>query len=1709
MKVKQNRIIILMVLSMLSAVTVAFAASQAEYNAMPPFLTTTKILPNVMFMMDNSGSMKNTLAESEFDATKTYYGMFDGTKNYKYDTTIPVGTGGYDGLPYDVAVDATVTGAFIEDSSCTIGSGNNCWNGSFLNWVVTRRIDAARIVMVGGKVEDRAGYDYVSGDGGDLEWKIVGNNERSDRAMNRTSPVSSNYNQFPNSSLFSVTSPATGGGTNASYDPYAKLKVTPRTLTDKNGTTIGEYGTVNGFGADAGQANWYTVSLSHTYTDPVVVAVPLSYNGSDPAVARIKSVAATSFKVRTEEWEYISNLKHTAEDISYLVIEKGTHELTGGQLITAGTEDIDTSDENVDISAVGFAAAPVVLSSVTTNNDATTVTTRQKNITQNGFTIALQEQESGGNHNDETISYIALTSGDYDDGFVDFQVGIESGVDEGWSTISFTDTGVEPSFLSCMQTTDDSDPAALRYKDLDTTSVEIFVEEEKSDDTEINHGNEEVGYVILSPITPPTTYNVVLIVEEEPTGLLHDISNKVRLGITMYNYEQDSDIYNGEEYHGGTMKLSIPKNPFVKDAANTTFRTVETPIKAGIDDIVDAIEHYPLVWGTTPLTENYYEVVRYFQQVAPYYPTINDASAGTYDHYNVSNAWDPYYYNDPNGDGNTSDAGLVDCVKSYVLVFTDGEPWKDDGLPCYSSGSDAYTGTLPADTSGCTDYDGNNTGSEGSSSNFSSNKYNNHLDDLALWAHSVVNQTTYVTTGDRDLRSDAGLDSDQNLITYTVGFGSDTLKPILVDTAAHGGGLAYAAEDGRELNSQLTNAFTDIISRSSGTAASVISNTRSGEGAIYQSVFFPSLEDASNELSWVGQTHALLVDAYGNMREDTDGDDTLDLTDDYLIIFNEDGTAKRYKDGDGNQRLELDISTCPDDIIGTCNDSYIDEVGLDDLKYLWNTSEWLNEISDTDVESQRTSYMPSTFEDKRYIFTWVDANADNIVDSGEEIPFISSVTPSAADLIDPAKIYPYLHLYPSFSDRPVAINSLSAANLEYFLRIQTKRQINYIRGSDCVTSGNPEDCNTLPLQVASIDVDDTEMRSRQYDYDGDSTVETWRLGDIVYSTPTLAGRPAENLHLLYRDASYAPFADKYHNRRQIIFAGANDGMVHAFNAGFYDAQNKRFCSSSDFTNCQDATQPELGAELWAYVPFNLLPHLYWLTQSSYDEERHVYYVDQKPRIFDAKIFTEEAQCPADIEDPSCIHPGGWGTVMVIGMNLGGGSIIADMDKTDGVNPDMDPVGTDGDGVDPTMKSAFMIFDITNPEAAPKLLAEITMPKMGFATSYPTVLTLKDGDGDSIYEDSANGENKWYLAFGSGPADANGDPGTVSVANGDYDNEILDDVKSLQPGQFYLLDLVKLASNNELYTLDVNGALTSGLNPYAVLDSNTFISAPVSVDYDLDYNADALYFGTVSGTVKPWAGKLRRIVVDNNNDSTTWNSDSTLMDVGQPIVAAPAIGLDGNGKNWVFFGTGRYFNTDDKSDTNQQSFYGLKEPLDISGNKDWSTLTTADLMDVTNINVYTDEYVEGGVTNNDWTGLVSDQSAEDGWYLNFSSGTGERNLGQAALIGGLLSFTTFVPESNICTAGGESYLWALYYETGTAHYSGILDTTTVTVGAGNKEQAISKISLGQGLATSPSIHVGSEEGSTVFVQSSSGEITRIEQENALETKSGIQSWKLGD
>jgi type IV pilus assembly protein PilY1 len=87
----------------------------------------------------------------------------------------------------------------------------------------------------------------------------------------------------------------------------------------------------------------------------------------------------------------------------------------------------------------------------------------------------------------------------------------------------------------------------------------------------------------------------------------------------------------------------------------------------------------------------------------------------------------------------------------------------------------------------------------------------------------------------------------------------------------------------------------------------------------------------------------------------------------------------------------------------------------------------------------------------------------------------------------------------------------------------------------------------------------------------------------------------------------------------MIYVGANDGMLHAFNA------------------TTDATDAQQGKEQMAYVPNTIMRNLPNLTSTSY---QHEYYVDGSPVARDAYI------------------DGAWHTVLISGLNAGGQGIFA-------------------------------------------------------------------------------------------------------------------------------------------------------------------------------------------------------------------------------------------------------------------------------------------------------------------------------------------------------------------------------------------------------------------------------------------------------------------
>jgi hypothetical protein len=269
----------------------------------------------------------------------------------------------------------------------------------------------------------------------------------------------------------------------------------PTTL--REGTPIGEMGSETVSQSDPSQ--WHTMNLDNSYESPVIVMQPSSANGGHPVHVRLRNVGSGSFEFQLEEWDYLDG-GHTTEMISYVVMEAGEHRLSNGTIVDIGTVRTDHSGTNVGF-AQSFDFEPVVLSQSQTRNGGHEIVTRQQNVSASGFDVRVQEEEGrDGTHTTERVGYVAIQSSTGSLNGANFEVSWTGDtVTHDAHTIEFgQDMGSSPVFLAGMQTFDGSNPAGLRYQNLAGTSVDVFVEEERSADDETRHTSEVVGYVVIA-----------------------------------------------------------------------------------------------------------------------------------------------------------------------------------------------------------------------------------------------------------------------------------------------------------------------------------------------------------------------------------------------------------------------------------------------------------------------------------------------------------------------------------------------------------------------------------------------------------------------------------------------------------------------------------------------------------------------------------------------------------------------------------------------------------------------------------------------------------------------------------------------------------------------------------------------------------------------------------------------------------------------------------------------------------------------------------------------------------------------------------------------------------------------------------------------------------------------------------------------------------
>ncbi len=245
---------------------------------------------------------------------------------------------------------------------------------------------------------------------------------------------------------------------------------------------------------------WQWVDFGQPYSDPIVIARRLSAQGSHPAAARLDGIESTGFWIRTQELDE-SDGWHTPEVISYLVMERGTHQLPDGTLVEAGRIQTEATGAFTAVDFMQeFTTTPVVLVAVTTVGETDAVTTRIRNIDEIGFEVGINEQEANAQiHASEAIDYIAWppSSGALDG--VRFKVG-RTGVavrQSPYRTAFDSGFAAPPLFLADMQTSKGGDTANLRLRNNTDLDVEVWGDEEQSLNSETTDTKEAVGYIVF------------------------------------------------------------------------------------------------------------------------------------------------------------------------------------------------------------------------------------------------------------------------------------------------------------------------------------------------------------------------------------------------------------------------------------------------------------------------------------------------------------------------------------------------------------------------------------------------------------------------------------------------------------------------------------------------------------------------------------------------------------------------------------------------------------------------------------------------------------------------------------------------------------------------------------------------------------------------------------------------------------------------------------------------------------------------------------------------------------------------------------------------------------------------------------------------------------------------------------------------------------
>ncbi len=486
-----------------------------------------------------------------------------------------------------------------------------------------------------------------------------------------------------------------------------------------------------------------------------------------------------------------------------------------------------------------------------------------------------------------------------------------------------------------------------------------------------------------------------------------------------------------------------------------------------------------------------------------------------------------------------------------------------------------------------------------------------------------------------------------------------------------------------------------------------------------------------------------------------------------------------------------------------------------------------------------------------------------------------------------------------------------------------------------------------------------------------SYVRSQQIGAIIGSTPALMDPPSLDPPPdddYGRTDAAGTFAGDHKDRRAMIFVGANDGMMHAIDA-------------------------RTGYEVWAYIPYNLLPKLQTLVDGQ-PIEQFDYFVDSSPKIAEVKLN------------------GRWRSLLIFGEGPGG-IFYQCFDVTEagmGVDPaagDLGAVGSllsqfdaPGESIafkwaypnysdfDPTFIRTFTVYDNTSGGRLKlwgdlKVSASYAEKTVGFTWSDPAVGAL----------DPARTVNAVIVGSGYFP-DIESQIPARSAASPKAGNALYlinaDTGALIGNGAGNTCPTIASGVGNSLGCVNVGDVAANGRK-------NAIQADPSAAGASGSNIVSKAYVGDIDG--RYWRFNFTsagRITVD------------LMADTGSPIYASSALLFVGTSDVYMFFSTGSdLLSVKAPGGTGTFRLYALKDNAPAAGS---TTKFSIDLTAVTSTN---------------------------------GSATGERPSASPSVAGDIVFYTTNLQSAATPCADFTSNLYAVTYA-GTAAYdannNGRIDTT---------------------------------------------------------------------